>query len=127
MCYTMPKCYVSYVDIAISCIAYGRGAILQVWFESDCVIMKIFKNVQQLEISICSCRTVYIHEIQNNLQYFPSNTLKNPIFGINDDNNWTIPDFPRRSELSLVRFVHYNQACRPWTIPSEPIDIFYRC
>lgn len=126
MCYTMPKYYASYVDIAISCIAYGRKASLIIISLSDWLIdnKKFFlKNVQWLETS--TCRIVYIHELQ--IQYPSKSYAKNPIFCINDDNNWTIPDFPRRSELSLVRFVHYNQACRPWTIPSEPIDIFYRC
>lgn len=67
MCYTMPKYYASYVDIAISCIAYGRKASLIIISLSDCLIIKksFLKNVQWLETS--TCRIVYIHELQ--IQY----------------------------------------------------------
>lgn len=51
------------VDIAISCIAYGRKASLIIISLSDCLIIKSFlKNVQWLETS--TCRIVYIHELQ---------------------------------------------------------------
>lgn len=84
MCYTMPKYYASYVDIAISCIAYGRKASLIIISLSDCLIIKSFlKNVQWLETS--TCRIVYIHELQ--IQYPSKYYAKNPNFCINDDNN----------------------------------------